>query len=398
MPSHSFLTHLICSKCEKVFNHLEIQTFCPACNKPLLAVYDLDLAKRKLTKDILRTRIPNLWRYSELLPVLETKNIVSLGEGMTPLIPLVRLGRQFGLTDVWIKDESQIPTGSFKARGLAMAVSKAFELGIKRVAVPTAGNAGGALAAYAARAGMECFIFMPEDVPRLNFIESEVCGAQVTLVKGIISDCAKIIAERKAEMGWFDMSTLKEPYRLEGKKTMGLELAEQFNWTLPDVIFYPTGGGTGLIGMWKAFAELSEMGWISGKLPRMVSVQSTGCAPITRAFAAGKSESEFYQNADTLAAGLRVPKAFGDALILKAIRESGGLAIAVTDDEIVESMREVARQEGIFMCPEGAATWAALKRLKQSGDVKPSDRVVLFNTATGLKYPEMFAEKPPQDP
>ncbi len=391
MSTNSFLTHLICCKCEKVFDHREIQTFCTACNKPLLAIYDLDQAKRKLSKDTLRSRAPNLWRYLELLPVLESKNIVSLGEGMTPLIQLTNLEKQLGFSNVWVKDEAQIPTGSFKARGLAMAVSKALEFGIKRVAIPTAGNAGGALAAYAARAGIECFIFMPEDVPRLNFIESEVCGAQVTLVRGIISDCAKIIGERKAEMGWFDMSTLKEPYRLEGKKTMGLELAEQFNWTLPDVIFYPTGGGTGLIGMWKAFAELTELGWISGNKPRMVSVQSTGCDPITRAFEAGKAESEFYQNAETLAAGLRVPKAFGDALILKALRESGGLAISVTDDEIVESMRDVARQEGIFMCPEGAATWAALKRLREAGDVKPSDRIVLFNTVTGLKYPEIFA-------
>jgi threonine synthase len=391
MSTGSYLTHLTCSQCGEVFDHREIQTFCQTCSKPLLAVYDLEQAKTKLTKESFRDRPPNLWRYREMLPVLDEKNIVSLGEGFTPLIPLKKLGKRFGLKNVWVKDESQIPTGSFKARGLALAVSKALELGIKRVAIPTAGNAGGALAAYAARAGMECFIFMPEDVPRLNFIESQICGANVTLVKGLISDCAKIIAERKAEMGWFDMSTLKEPYRLEGKKTMGLELAEQFDWTLPEVILYPTGGGTGLIGMWKAFAELTELGWISGDKPRMVSVQSTGCDPITRAFQSGKTESEFYQNAATLAAGLRVPKAFGDALILQALRESGGLAISVSDDEIKDSMKEVANSEGIFMCPEGAATWAALKRLQEQGEVKAGDRIVLFNTATGLKYPEIFA-------
>ncbi len=391
MSTGSYLTHLTCSKCGDVFDRREVQTFCQTCSKPLLAIYDLEQAKTKLTKESFCERPPNLWRYRELLPVLEEKNIVSLGEGFTPLVLLKKLGPRFGLTNVWVKDESQIPTGSFKARGLALAVSKALELGIKKVAIPTAGNAGGALAAYAARAGMECFIFMPEDVPRLNFIESQVCGANVTLVKGIISDCAKLIAERKAEMGWFDMSTLKEPYRLEGKKTMGLELAEQFDWMLPEVVLYPTGGGTGLIGMWKAFAELTVLGWISGDKPRMVSVQATGCDPITRAFQSGKAESEFFQNAATLAAGLRVPKAFGDALILQALRESGGLAISVSDEEIKDAMKEVASSEGIFMCPEGAATWAALKRLQAQGEVKAGDRIVLFNTATGLKYPELFA-------
>ncbi|HEX9652719.1 MAG TPA: threonine synthase [bacterium] len=390
MSTDSLLKHLACSNCGSVFDHREIQTFCLTCNKPLLAVYDLEQAKKKLSKELFSNRLPNLWRYRELLPILEGKHIVSLGEGFTPLIPLSSLGRRLALPHVFVKDESQIPTGSFKARGLAVAVSKALELGIKRVAIPTAGNAGGALAAYAARAGIECFIFMPADVPRLNLIESQVCGARVTLVKGIISDCAKMIAERKAEMGWFDMSTLKEPYRLEGKKTMGWELAEQFEWTLPDVILYPTGGGTGLIGMWRAFSELAELGWISGSRPRMISVQSRGCDPITRAFGDGKTESEFYHNAQTLAAGLRVPKAFGDALILKAIRESGGVAISVSDDEILSAMKDMAQVEGIFMCPEGAATLAAMKRLKEEGEVNASDRIVLFNTATGLKYPEIW--------
>jgi len=339
----------------------------------------------------IRKRAPTLWRYRELLPVIDDKNIVTLGEGFTPLIPLKTLGERLGLPQVRDKDESQIPTGSFKARGLAVAVSKALELGIKKMAIPSAGNAGGALAAYAARAGIECFIFMPKDVPQLNFIESKITGANVTLVDGLISDCGKIVAARKAEMGWFDMSTLKEPYRLEGKKTMGFELAEQFNWNLPEVILYPAGGGTGLIGMWKAFAELLELGWIKNKKPRMIAVQSTGCEPITRAFNSGKAESEFFENAQTIAAGLRVPKAFGDALILAALRESGGVAISVTDKEIMEAIREVASVEGIFMCPEGAATWAALKRLKEQGEVKPQDRIVLFNTAAGLKYPEVLS-------
>jgi threonine synthase len=358
----------------------------------LLAVYDLEQAKSKLKKSLFRQRSPNLWRYRELLPILDEKNIVTLGEGFTPLIPLKTLGERLGLPQVWVKDESQIPTGSFKARGLAVATSKALELGIKKVAIPSAGNAGGALAAYAARAGIACFIFMPKDVPRLNFIESKITGANVTLVDGLISDCGKIAAARKEEMGWFDMSTLKEPYRLEGKKTMGFELAEQFNWNLPEVILYPTGGGTGLLGMWKAFAELVELGWIKNKKPRMISVQSTGCEPITRAFNEGKTESEFFENAQTLAAGLRVPKAFGDALILKALRESGGLAISVTDEVILEAIREVASAEGLFMCPEGAATWAALKRLKEQGEVKSEDKIVLFNTAAGLKYPEIWPQ------
>jgi threonine synthase len=390
MTTDTFFTHLVCSSCSQKYSPREVQTFCDVCRKPLLAVYDLEQARKKLDKKQLANRPSNLWRYRELLPVFDDRNVVSLGEGMTPLIPITNIGLRFGMSQVWVKDESQIPTGSFKARGLAMAVSKALELGVKRVAIPTAGNAGGALAAYAARAGMECYVFMPRDVPRLNFIESEVCGAKVTLVDGIISDCAKKIAEGQAEMGWFDMSTLKEPYRLEGKKTMGLELAEQFDWLLPDVIIYPTGGGTGLIGMWKAFAELAELGWISGKKPRMISAQSSGCDPITRAFNAGQAESEFHQNAATVAAGLRVPKAFGDGLILKAIRDSGGTAISVNDDEIVESIKEVAGAEGIFMCPEGAATWAALKRMKEEGEVNGSERVVLFNTGTGLKYPEIF--------
>lgn len=385
----SYLSHLICSKCHEKFDHRELQTFCTSCNKPLLAIYDLEKVKSELARDIFSGREPNLWRYRELLPVLDERHIITLGEGFTPLI---KLQPQMGLDNIWVKDDSQIPTGSFKARGLAMAVSKAHELGVSKVAIPTAGNAGGALASYAIRAGMECFIFMPKDVPNINYLEAKLTGAHVTLVDGIISDCGKIVAEKKEEMGWFDVSTLKEPYRIEGKKTMGLEIAEQFDWQLPDVIIYPTGGGTGLIGMWKAFGELKELGWISGDLPRMISVQSTGCDPITQAFEGGKMESEFFENAETVAAGIRVPKAFGDALILQALKESCGLAVSVSDEEILDSLSELAQKEGMVVCPEGAATYSALKLLKEKGDVNRSDKIVLFNTGSGLKYPEVLSQ------
>jgi len=384
----SYLSHLICSKCHEKFDHRELQTFCTSCNKPLLAIYDLEKAKSELARDIFSGRETNLWRYRELLPVLDERHIITLGEGFTPLI---KLRPRMGLDNIWVKDDSQIPTGSFKARGLAMAISKAHELGVSKVAIPTAGNAGGALASYAIRAGMECFIFMPKDVPNINYLESKLTGANVTLVDGIISDCGKIVAEKKEEMGWFDVSTLKEPYRIEGKKTMGLEIAEQFGWQLPDVIVYPTGGGTGLIGMWKAFAELKELGWLSGDLPRMISVQSTGCDPITQAFEAGKMESGFFENAETVAAGIRVPKAFGDALILQALKESSGLAVSVSDEEILDSLSELAQKEGMVVCPEGAATYAGLKLLKEKGDVSRSDKIVLFNTGSGLKYPEVLS-------
>ncbi len=393
MSTNSFLSRLICSHCETSFDHREMQTFCKTCNKPLLAIYDLEQAKSKLTRDTISSRNPDLWRYRELLPVLKEENIVSLGEGFTPLVPLIKLNQKVGINQVWVKDESQIATGSFKARGLTAAVSKAVELGIKRVAIPSAGNAAGALAAYAARAGMECFIFMPKDVPQINFLESKITGAQVTLLDGLISDCGKMVAQKKEEMGWFDISTLKEPYRIEGKKTMGLELAEQFNWSLPDVIIYPTGGGTGLIGMWKAFAELQELGWLSDYRPRMISVQSTGCDPITRAYNQGRQDSDFFEGAETIAAGLRVPKAFGDALILKALQESGGKALSVSDEEILICIKELAEAEGLFVCPEGAATWAALKHLKEQGEIAANDKVILFNTGAGLKYPEVISEE-----
>jgi threonine synthase len=388
----TYISHLICSKCGIKHDHREPQTICHSCQKPLLVLYDLEEARSKLDKNLFSQRSPDLWRYRELLPVCDENNIVSLGEGFTPIVPIKNLAGKIGMSDVWVKDESQIPTGSFKARGLAVAVSKALELGIKRVAIPSAGNAAGALAAYAARAQMECYIFMPKDVPKINIIESQIAGAKVELVDGLISDCGKIVAEGKEEMGWFDMSTLKEPYRIEGKKTMGLELAEQFGWTLPDVIIYPTGGGTGLIGMWKAFAELHELGWLAGEKPKMISVQSCGCDPITRAFNEGSEESVFFENAATVAAGLRVPKAFGDFLILKALRESGGMAVSVSDEDILKSMNELAQEEGLFACPEGAATWAALKHLKEKNAIKPQDKIVLFNTGTGLKYPEISSQ------
>ncbi|MCZ6818380.1 MAG: threonine synthase [Calditrichaeota bacterium] len=392
MSTNSTISHLSCSECQAHFDHLELQTFCPTCTKPLLVNYDLEKASSRLSKSALFQRAPDMWRYRELLPVLQQRNIVSFGEGLTPLIRVDKVAAKIGLSDVWVKDEGQIPTGSFKARGLAMAVSKALELGVRELAIPTAGNAGGALAAYGVKAGMTCHIFMPKDVPQINYMEAKLTGANVTLVEGLISDCGKMVAEKKDEMGWFDVSTLKEPYRLEGKKTMGLELAEQFDWRLPDVVIYPTGGGTGLIGMWKAFGELREMGWLIGDFPRMISVQSEGCDPITRAFEAGKFVSEFFDNAQTVAAGLRVPKAFGDTLILEALQASGGKAVSVPDEEILNSMTELARGEGLIVCPEGAATWSALKKLRDAGDIDPNDRVVLFNTGLGLKYPEVLAQ------
>ncbi len=390
MTTGSCISHLICSHTGEKVSHTELQTFSSA-NKPLLAVYDLEKAGTRLKKEMLAVREPTLWRYRELLPVLDEAHIISFGEGVTPLLRMPRAGARLNMPQLWVKDEGQMVTGSFKARGLALAVSKAHELGVKRVAVPTAGNAGGALAAYAARAGMECFIFMPRDVPGINYMEATVTGAHVTLVDGLISDCGKIVAERKEAEGWFDMSTLKEPYRLEGKKTMGFEIAEQLDWQLPDVIFYPTGGGTGLIGMWKAFSELREMGWIGGHMPRMIAVQAAGCEPVTRAFNAGREESQFFENAETLAAGLRVPKAFGDALILRTLRESGGLAISVSEDDILDAVSELAALEGLVVCPEGGATWAALKQLVSDGKVGHDEKVVLFNTGSGLKYPEVLS-------
>jgi len=395
----SFYTHLECSSCGEKHEADKVQTVCRKCGKPLFARYDLESAKEAVARRELVGRESTMWRYWELLPVKSRRNVVSLGEGWTPLTRTPRLGEEVGLPDLWVKDEGIIPTGSFKARGLAMAVSKAKELGIKRVALPSAGNAAGSMAAYGARAGMEVYVFMPKDAPKVNMVECEVVGAKVVLVDGFITDAGKLVKEGTSEMGWFNMATLGEPFRVEGKKTMGLEVAEQFDWKLPDVIIYPTGGGTGIIGMWKVFDELEEMGWIGSERPRMVSVQAEGCAPIVKAYKEGKKESEYFQNAHTLAAGLRVPKALGDFLVLRAARESGGTCIAVSDDEIMESVGQVSRAEGLFACPEGAATLAALKKMLADGEVDKGERVVLFNTGSGLKYVDLFqVHAPVADP
>ena len=357
----------------------------------MLVRYDLEQAARSLTKESLPGRRADLWRYHEVLPVDVDENIVSLGEGWTPLLHARRLGQQLGFRELYIKDESQNPTQSFKARGMAAAVSMAKELGAQKLAVPSAGNAAGALAAYAACAGLEAFIFMPKDTPRANVIECEQTGAHVTLMDGLITDCGAELSRRKDAEGWFDVSTLKEPYRIEGKKTLGYELAEQLDWELPDVIIYPTGGGTGLIGMWKAFDEMEQMGWIGTKRPKMVTVQAAGCAPIVRAFEAGKRFADEFPNAQTTASGLRVPRAIGDFLILDAIRASGGTAMAVTDEQLIAATREIGAAEGVFCAPEGAACLPALRKLVEAEQVGRDERVVLFNTGAGVKYLESFS-------
>lgn len=385
------VTHLECANCGLEYEARRLHNLCTKCGKPLLVRYDLQQAARTLTKESLPARRADLWRYREVLPVDEEENIVSLGEGWTPLLHAETLGRQLGLSELYIKDESQNPTQSFKARGMAAAVSMAKELGAQKLAVPSAGNAAGALAAYAARAGMEAFIFMPDDTPRANIVECEQTGAHVTLMAGLITDCGAEVARRKDAEGWFDVSTLKEPYRVEGKKTLGYEVAEQMDWDLPEVIIYPTGGGTGLIGMWKAFDEMEQMGWIGPKRPRMVTVQASGCAPIVRAFETGQRFADEFPNAATAASGLRVPKAVGDFLILDAIRASGGTALAVSDEELIAATREIGAAEGIFCAPEGAACLPALKKLMTAGMVTAGDRVVLFNTGSGVKYLECFA-------
>src|SRR3954447_3741128 len=387
------VTDLECALCGLQHEAHRLHNLCTACGKPLLVRYDLDRAKMTLTKESLASRRPDLWRYREVLPVEDDKNIVSLGEGWTPLLRANRLARRVGVQDLFIKDESQNPTQSFKARGMATAVSMAKELGAQKLAVPSAGNAAGALAAYAARAGLKSFIFMPRDTPRANVVECEQTGAHVTLMDGLITDCGAEVARRKEKEGWFDVSTLKEPYRVEGKKTLGYELAEQSSWSLPDVIVYPTGGGTGLVGMWKAFDEMQELGWIGEKRPRMISVQAAGCAPIVRAYDKGERFAEEVTNATTVASGLRVPKAIGDFLILDAVRESGGVAITVTDEELIAGARELARREGIFAAPEGGACVPALRKLIERGKVKPDERVVLFNTGSGIKYLDAFDDE-----
>ena len=376
----NYLQHLECSKCGKTYPHAIPQNICTACGKPLLARYALEQLSGTWTPDTLLSRPASLWRYRELLPISDPKHIVTLGETTTPLIHAKRLGARFGLTEVWVKDESRLPTGSFKARGLAMAVSKAKSLGLTQLAIPSAGNAATALAVYAAAAGITAHIFMPQDTPAFNKETCQLAGANVTLIDGLINDAGRIVAERKADEGWFDVSTLKEPYRVEGKKTMGFELAEQLKWELPDIIIYPTGGGTGIVGMWKGFAELEAIGWIDKKRPRFISVQSTGCAPIVKAWEEGATEATPWRDAQTVASGLRVPQAIGDFLILEAIRKSNGAAIAVTDDAIREAMQLLPTTEGLLTCPEGAATIAGLKHLVANGMIEPFERVVLFNT------------------
>lgn len=379
----SYFDHLACSACDKIYPANALINLC-SCGAPILARYRMDEARSGLDKNSLRGT--TLWRYRAMLPVQDEKHIVSLGEGMTPLLRTDRLGSRIGLSHLFIKDESLNPTGSFKARGMALAVSRAKELGVTRVAVPSAGNAGGAAAAYASRAGMEAFIFMPKDVPAAFVKECAVNGAHVELVDGLITDAGKKVAAGKQEHGWFDLSTLKEPYRVEGKKTMGYEIAEQMQWQLPDVIIYPTGGGTGLIGMWKAFDEMEALGWIGSRRPRMVSVQAEGCAPIVRAFERGDTKAEPWQNASTKAAGLRVPAAVGDALMLTAIRNSRGAAVAVSERDIMDGVMTIGKSEGLFVCPEAGAAFAGLTRLVSEGKVGRDERVVLFNTGTGLKY------------
>ncbi len=386
------LTHLACTLCGKPHDASVPQNVSACCAKPLFAHYDFAAAARTLTRDSLRTRPKSLWRYREVLPVRADTDIVTLGEGFTPLLPAPRLAARHGLPRLFIKDEAQNPTASFKARGMTTAVSMAKQFGLKKLAVPSAGNAAGALAAYAARAGMEAHIFMPRDTPKANIIECEQMGAHVTLIDGLITDCGAEVAKRKTAEGWFDVSTLKEPYRAEGKKTLGYELAEQLNWTLPDVILYPTGGGTGLIGMWKAFAEMEKLGLIAPgtKRPRMFTVQADGCQPIVRAFDAGEKFVAEHLGATTRASGLRVPKAIGDFLMLDALRSSGGGAIAVSDAEMIACTKEVGSAEGVFVAPEGAACYAALKTLLAGNRISPDETVVLFNTSTGLKYLECY--------
>jgi threonine synthase len=390
-----FVTNLTCFACGKTYPHNQLINLC-TCGKPLRVDYDLKAASRAVTREDLQKRPWNLWRYREVLPLPADVEPPTLGEGGTPLLPADSLGEELGMEEgkLLIKDEALNPTGSFKARGMAVAVPMARQLGAKKLAVPSAGNAGGALAAYAARCGLEAHIFMPKDVPFANRLECEIAGAHVTLVDGLITDCAKIVMDRKEAEGWFDMSTLKEPYRAEGKKTMGYEIAEQLDWQLPDVILYPTGGGTGLVGMWKAFDEMEQMGWIGSKRPRMVSVQAAGCAPIVRAFAAGVRDAGMFENAHTVAAGLRVPKAIADFVMLDLLRESGGTAIPIEDRELMNDAYALSAATGVCAAPEGGACLSALRRLRSEGWVQPHETVVLFNTGTGVKYAEAFAAYP----
>jgi threonine synthase len=385
------IAYLECSRTGEKLEAGKIQSLSSA-GWPLLARYDLQGVRRTWDRDSLREAPRSMWRYAPLLPVRFVKNIVSLQEGLTPLHRLQRLGERFDCNDLWLKDEGVNPTATFKARGISCAISMCRELGVAKVAIPTAGNAGGALAAYAAAAGIEAHVFMPKDVPAANFIEAKAFGAKVTLVDGLISDCAKRVSDGKSKEGWFDLSTLKEPYRIEGKKTMGFEAAEQFGWNLPDAIFYPTGGGVGMIGMWKAFDELEQLGWIGSKRPKMIAVQSEGCPPIVRAFEKKAEFSDFYANASTLASGLRVPKAIGDFLVLRAVRESGGTAVDVSDAEIMKGCEALASREGLFVAPEGGACISALKKLRDCQFLRKDDRILIYNTGSGYKYIDVWSK------
>ncbi|HKP02330.1 MAG TPA: threonine synthase [Chthoniobacterales bacterium] len=387
-----FLMHLECTNCGATYEWKTLQNLCPKCQKPLFPVYDLEAVGKKLKKEELAAREKSLWRFREMLPLPVDAEPVTLGEGGTPLLRATRFGKSAGVANLWVKDEAQNPTQSFKARGMTTAVSMAKYLGATKLAVPSAGNAGGALAAYAARAGMKAYIFMPSDTPRANIIECRELGADVVLIDGLITDCGAEIAKRKTAEGWFDMSTLKEPYRVEGKKTLGYELAEQMDWTLPDVILYPTGGGTGLIGMWKAFDEMETLDWIGPERPRMFTVQASGCAPIVRAFEAGEKFAAEFPNAQTLASGLRVPKAVGDFIMLDILRKSDGGGITVEDEEMIGATREVGAAEGLFVAPEGAACFVALRKLLAVGQISAEERVVIFNTGSGIKYLDCYED------
>jgi threonine synthase len=389
----NFVTHLECADCARRYPSGQPHNLCTDCHRPLWVRYDLDRVREQFPVESLAGRPSDLWRYRELLPYADADNIVSLGETATPILTAARLGAELGMTHLQIKDESRLPTGSFKARGMAMAITMANEFGLRRVACPTAGNAGGAMAAYASRAGMESCVFIPGDTPMINLKETHLAGAQVFRVNGLINDCGRLVGEGREPMGWFDLSTLKEPYRIEGKKTMGLELAEQLGWELPDVILYPTGGGTGLIGMWKAFAELEAIGWLpSGKRPRMIACQSEGCAPIVRAFEAGEKHAPPFENAHTVASGLRVPVAVGDFMILNAVRESGGCAVAAPESCIAGWMERLAKLEGLAICPETAICMGVLDQLLAGGAIQPGERVLVFNTGGAMKYPDLIEE------
>jgi len=389
-----FVDYLKCPKCGKTYSAENIVQLC-SCGAPLLVHYNLKLLNKSISKNDLKDRLPSLWRYREFLPIKEEQNIVSLGEGMTPLILLNTLGPKVGMKNLYLKDEGIIPTGTFKARGAAVGASKAKELGVKTLAMPTNGNAGGAWATYSARAGIKAYIVMPEDAPVITRNECAIAGAELYLVKGLINDAGKIVARAVQKHGWYDASTLKEPYRIEGKKTMGLEIAEQFGWKIPDVILYPTGGGVGIIGIYKGLKELQEIGWIGDKMPRLVSVQASGCAPIVKAWKERKSESDFWKNSQTIAFGINVPKAIGDFLVLEAIYKTEGCAIAVDDNDILRAQAQLAAEEGVFACPEGAATLAAAVRLEEEGWIKQDEDVLLLNTGAGLKYPDTVDIKVP---